>query len=36
MGEYTGGGHGGQFAFILVIFVLLVIIGCSGFCGGGY
>ncbi|PLT32819.1 YjcZ family sporulation protein [Bacillus sp. V5-8f] len=33
MGEYAGGCYGGQFAFILVIFVLLVIIGCT-VCGG--
>ncbi|PLT35231.1 YjcZ family sporulation protein [Bacillus sp. V5-8f] len=34
MGDYAGGGYGGQFAFILVIFVLLVIVGCG--CFGGY
>ncbi|RFU65217.1 YjcZ family sporulation protein [Peribacillus glennii] len=30
----SGGGYGGTFAFIVVIFVLLVIVGCS--CWGGY
>ncbi|PLT33129.1 YjcZ family sporulation protein [Bacillus sp. V5-8f] len=33
MSGYSCGGYGGQFAFILVIFVLLVIIGCT-VCGG--
>ncbi|PLT32856.1 YjcZ family sporulation protein [Bacillus sp. V5-8f] len=33
MGEYASGGYGGPFAFILVIFIILVIIGCT-VCGG--
>jgi hypothetical protein len=32
-GEY-GGGSGRMFAFVIVIFVLLVIVGCT--CSGGY
>ncbi|RFU61783.1 YjcZ family sporulation protein [Peribacillus glennii] len=34
MGEYAGGFYGGSFAFIIVVFVLLVIVGCA--CFGGY
>ncbi|PLT32815.1 YjcZ family sporulation protein [Bacillus sp. V5-8f] len=33
MSGYAGG-YGGSFAFIIVIFVLLVIVGCA--CFGGY
>lgn len=33
-GERYGGCYGGNFAFIIVVFILLVIVGCS--CFGGY
>ncbi|MED4285126.1 YjcZ family sporulation protein [Priestia megaterium] len=38
MCNYGGstGGFGSSFALIIVLFVLLVIVGCSCFSGGGY
>ncbi|MFB8426834.1 YjcZ family sporulation protein [Priestia megaterium] len=34
MSSYGGCGLGGGFAFLIVLFILLVIIGCSCFSGG--
>lgn len=34
-GCHDGFGVGGSFAFIVVLFILLIIVGAS-FCGGGY
>lgn len=35
MSSYGGCGFGGGFALLIVLFILLIIIGCSCF-GGGY
>jgi len=32
----SGGGFGSSFALIVVLFILLVIVGCSCFSGGSY
>ncbi|TYR81681.1 YjcZ family sporulation protein [Priestia megaterium] len=37
MGAGTCGGYGGGFAFLVVLFILLIIVGCSCYGGGwGY
>ena len=35
-GYSSGGGFGSSFALIVVLFILLVIVGCSCFSGGNY
>jgi uncharacterized protein (TIGR01732 family) len=36
MSNEQGYGHGGDFALLVVLFILLIIIGASWCCGNGY